>query len=43
VVNVYKEIAEWKGHMFGGVDGQNIPEQYLLKPLVLEDFSSANL
>jgi Choline/ethanolamine kinase len=43
MVNVYKEIAEWKRHVFGGVDGKNIPEQYLLKPRALEDFSLANL
>jgi len=43
VVNVCKEIAEWKWHVFGGIDGQNIPERYLLKPSAPEDFSSANL
>lgn len=43
VVNVCREMAEWKGHVFGGVDGQNIPERYLLKPSAPEDFSSANL
>jgi hypothetical protein len=43
VVNVCKEMAQWKGRVFGGVDGKNIPERYLLKPLALEDFSSANL
>jgi hypothetical protein len=43
VVNVCKEMAQWKGHVFGGVDGKNIPERYLLKPRALEDFSSAHL
>jgi hypothetical protein len=44
-------MAEWKGHVFGGVDGQNISEYYLLnrsaskdyKRPAPEDFSSANL
>ena len=43
VVNVCKEMAEWKGHVFGGVDGNNIPERYLLKPRAPKDFSSAKL
>jgi len=36
-------MAEWKGHVFDGVDGKNIPERYLLKPRALEGFSSANM
>ena len=31
VVNICKEMAEWKSVEFGGVDGQNIPECYLIK------------
>ncbi|KFZ15621.1 hypothetical protein V502_05495 [Pseudogymnoascus sp. VKM F-4520 (FW-2644)] len=43
VANICSEMAEWKGPEFGGVDGKNIPERYLLKPSAPEDFSSANL
>jgi hypothetical protein len=43
VVKVCKEMAEWEGHSFGGVDGQNIPKRYLLMPCGLEDFNSTNL
>ncbi|KAH8760747.1 hypothetical protein BGZ57DRAFT_582925 [Hyaloscypha finlandica] len=43
VVNVCKEMAEWKGHRLGGVDGQNIPEYYLVTPPGGNDFSSVNL
>lgn len=42
-VNVCKEMAEWKGYRFGGVDGQNIPEYYLATPSGSDDFSSVNL
>ncbi|KFY01087.1 hypothetical protein O988_02921 [Pseudogymnoascus sp. VKM F-3808] len=38
-----KEMAQWKSSQFGGVDGQDIPERYLLPPSAPEDFSSANL
>ncbi|OBT47676.1 hypothetical protein VE00_02181 [Pseudogymnoascus sp. WSF 3629] len=43
VADICREMAEWKGLKFGGVDGQNIPEAYLLKSSAPEDFSSANL
>lgn len=43
VANICSEMAEWKEPGFGGVDGQNIPERYLLKSSGPEDFSSANL
>jgi hypothetical protein len=43
VVNVCREMAEWKGHASGGVDGKDIPESYLTKKGAPEDFSSANL
>ncbi|KFX95689.1 hypothetical protein V490_03713 [Pseudogymnoascus sp. VKM F-3557] len=43
VADVCKEMAEWKSPKLGGVDGQSIPERYLLKPSAAEDFSSANL
>ncbi|KAF2189929.1 hypothetical protein K469DRAFT_701210 [Zopfia rhizophila CBS 207.26] len=39
VVNICKEMAEWKGHRFGGVDNQNIPEFYL-QPPGTDNFSS---
>jgi thiamine kinase-like enzyme len=29
VVNICKEMAQWKGEHMKGVDGQNIPEDYL--------------
>ena len=40
------EMAKWKGHVFGGVDGQNLPEDYLLptlRPKGAQDYSSAKL
>jgi hypothetical protein len=39
------EMAEWKGHAFGGVDGQNIPLSCLAEPSegYFEDISSASL
>ena len=46
VVNACREIAEWKGHRFGGVDGQNITEYYLIErphPRRAEYFCPANL
>ena len=43
VVDICREMAEWRGLKFGGVDGKNIPEAYLLKFSAPEDFSSANL
>jgi hypothetical protein len=36
-------MAEWKRHVFGGVDGKNILKRYLLKPYALKDFNLANL
>lgn len=29
VLNICKDMAQWEGHQFGGVDKQNIPEHYL--------------
>lgn len=43
VANIVKEMAEWKGQAFGGVDGGNVAESYLLDRGEPEDFSSANL
>jgi hypothetical protein len=43
VVSACKEMTEWKGRGFGGVDGKNIPEYYLIGPQAPEDFKSANL
>ncbi|KAG4429002.1 hypothetical protein IFR05_015512 [Cadophora sp. M221] len=43
VVNVCKQMAEWRGHSLGGVDGQNIPEYYLVTPGGSNNFSSVNL
>ncbi|KFY89015.1 hypothetical protein V500_05991 [Pseudogymnoascus sp. VKM F-4518 (FW-2643)] len=43
VANICSEMAVWKGAKFGGVDGKNIPERYLVKSSAPEDFSSANL
>ena len=39
-MDVCKEMAEWKGHKLGGVDGQSIPEYYLVTPLGSDNFSS---
>ena len=46
VVDACTEMAEWKGHVFGGVDGQNLAEYCLLPklgPKRAKDFSSTNL
>ncbi|KFY37316.1 hypothetical protein V495_07244 [Pseudogymnoascus sp. VKM F-4514 (FW-929)] len=43
VVGICKEMTQWKSPQFGGVDGQGIPERYLLKPSAPEDFSPPNL
>lgn len=40
VVNVCKEMSEWKGHRFRGVDNQHIPEYYLVVPRGSDDFST---
>ena len=45
VVDACMEMAEWKGQVFGGVDGQNLPEYYLHLTRLegAEGFSSTNL
>ncbi|KAL9084082.1 MAG: hypothetical protein Q9165_008219 [Trypethelium subeluteriae] len=40
VVEICKEMAEWKGVALGGVDGQRIPEYYLVTPSGSDDFGS---
>jgi hypothetical protein len=42
VVEVCKKMAEWKGHMLGGVDGKNLTEWYILESGP-KDFSPAKL
>ncbi|KAF2788687.1 hypothetical protein K505DRAFT_394109 [Melanomma pulvis-pyrius CBS 109.77] len=39
VVNICKEMAEWKGNNISGVDNQNVPEYYL-QPQGAKNFSS---
>ncbi|PGH00864.1 hypothetical protein AJ80_09116 [Polytolypa hystricis UAMH7299] len=36
-------LADWKGHMLSGVDGKNMPEDYLIRTGTVDDFSPANL
>ena len=46
VVGACVEMAKWKGHVLGGVDGQNLTEDYLLptsRPKGAQDYSSTNL
>ncbi len=43
VVNICKDLADLKGHKLSGVDGKNIPEQYLIKSGAADDYSPANL
>lgn len=43
VANICKELAGWKGHKLGGVDGRNIPKEYLIRDGAVHDYSSANL
>lgn len=43
VVNICKNLADWEGHVFGGVDGKNIPEQYLVKNKDVKDYGAENL
>ena len=46
VASACREMAEWKGHVIGGVDGQNLPQVDLLptlSPQGAQDFSSTNL
>ncbi|KAF2240342.1 hypothetical protein BU26DRAFT_526084 [Trematosphaeria pertusa] len=40
VVDVCKEMAEWKGHRVGGVDNQNTPEYFLVTPRGSDNFNS---
>lgn len=40
VVNICKEMAEWKGRKLCGVDNQNISEYFLVTPQGTDDFSS---
>ena len=43
VVEICKEMAQWKGTAFGGVDGHNLPEYYLIKHSAPQDFDSTKL
>ncbi len=43
VVKICQEMENWEGKCFGGVDGGNIPEWYLIKGRANKDLSSKNL
>lgn len=40
LVEICKEMAEWKRERLGVVDGQNIPEYYLVTPIGSDNFGS---
>jgi hypothetical protein len=39
VVNICKNLAEWTADKLSGVDGRDIPEQYLVKNRTAKDYS----
>ncbi|KAL2362010.1 hypothetical protein RJZ56_005082 [Blastomyces dermatitidis] len=43
IMEICKNLADWKGHMLAGVDGKSVPEQYLIKDGAAKDYSPMNL
>jgi hypothetical protein len=39
MVNICKEMVEWKGHRLSGMDNQCIPESFLVTPRGSDNFS----
>ncbi|KAL3477307.1 hypothetical protein BJX99DRAFT_257561 [Aspergillus californicus] len=43
VASICESLTAWKGDMLGGVDGKNMPEQYLIKNGAVKDYNPQTL
>ncbi|KAL2812129.1 hypothetical protein BDW59DRAFT_155374 [Aspergillus cavernicola] len=43
VASICKSLEAWKSDTLGGVDGKNVPEQYLIKDGAVENYDPQNL